>query len=86
MKKCIVKLNKMSNIPKNFIQIHIDEFVNESYLKGCFLWNHTHNYGGYFNYGNNKGFSIGNIYEFSQTGDNLYDHITINGFKVYKSE
>lgn len=68
----------------NFKEVKIQEDVHEIELKGSFLWNHRHNYGGFFNYGNERGFSIGNIWITSETGDCLYDHITINGFKVYK--
>jgi len=71
-------------IPSGFKEIEINEDVNEWELKGCFLFNKTHKTGGFFNYGNDKGFSIGEIWESSQTGNNLYDHIIINGYKVYK--
>jgi hypothetical protein len=71
-------------IPNGFKEIEIQEDITEWDLKGCFLFNKTHKIGGFFNYGNDKGFSIGDIWESSQTGDTLYDHITINGYKVYK--
>lgn len=73
----------MDNIPENFKEIEITEYITEYELENCFLWNHRHNYGGFFNYGNTKGFSIKDMWISSETGDNLYDHITINGFTVY---
>ena len=70
----------------NFEEVKIQEDVHEIELKASFLWSHRHNYGGFFNYGNHRGFSIDNIWITSETGDCLYDHITINGFKVYKQK
>ena len=71
---------------KNFEEVEIRDDVHEIDLKDSFLWNHYHNYGGYFNYGNEKGFSIDNIWLSTETGDCLYDHINIKGFKVYKQK
>jgi hypothetical protein len=72
-------------IPDGFKEITITEDVIDFELKGCFLFNKKHRTGGFFNYGNNRGFSVGEIWESSETGSSLYDHITINGYKVYKS-
>ena len=71
---------------KGYTEVYINENVNEIDLENTYLYNNRHNHGGVFNYGNNNGFSIGNNWISAQTGDNLYDHITINGYKVYKKE
>lgn len=68
-----------------FVEIKIDNRITEYELKGCYLYNKIHDHGGYFNYGNDKGFSIAGCWISSQTGDCLYDHIIINGYKVYST-
>jgi hypothetical protein len=71
-------------IPIGYDEIQIHDDVCEWDLEGCYLYNKRHRQGGFFSYGNDRGFSIGGIWESSQTGDSLYDHITICGYKVYK--
>lgn len=74
-------------IPEEFKEIKIYDTVNEWDLESCFLQNKNWSTGGYFNYGNDRGFGLSNgTHHSSITGDCLFDHITINGFKVYKNE
>lgn len=71
-------------IPKDFKEIEIYDNVSEHDLLGTFLFNPTWNEGGFFQYGNDKGFGLSNGSHYNTiTGDNLYDQININNFKVY---
>jgi hypothetical protein len=71
-------------IPKDFKEIEIYDNVSEHDLLGTFLFNPTWNEGGFFHYGNDKGFGLSNGSHYNTiTGDNLYDQIKINNFKVY---
>lgn len=71
-------------LPKNVKKIEINEDVSEQDLRGCYLQHSTRDCGGKFNYGSHRGFSIDGCWYSSETGDSLYDHITINNFKVYR--
>lgn len=73
-------------IPEGFVKKEIYDDVSEDDLECCFLKHRIRDEGGFFNYGSFRGFSIGESWYSSETGDSLYDHITINDFEVYKPQ
>ena len=73
-------------IPEGFKRIEIQTNISENDLIGSFLYNDNWAEGGFFNYGNDNGFGLSNGSHYNTiTGTSLYDQITINNFKVYRS-
>lgn len=77
----------MIQIPDGFTEKEISVNVCDEDLAGCFLYNEKWGVGGFFQCSGDHGFVLMDNSSFSTfTGENLYDHITINGFKVYKKQ
>lgn len=64
-------------------EININEYTINEDVKGKWGFNKTHNSFGIINYVNEHGLGLGDFVETTQTGDSIYDSITINGYKVY---
>jgi hypothetical protein len=67
-------------------EIKIDSRFNIEDLRGKYAYNENWGVGGIIQDGHEKGVCIGGNWYYTETGDCLYDSLTINGFKVYEPE